>query len=167
MPYIEQNNRVKFDEHLDNIKKIETKGELEYCIFKLMKIYMQDKTFNYSNLHDTVYSAIHCGDEFRREFLDKRENTAKENNGIICPLLQPENPPIPLVEDDAYVYMPKYPRVHCPVTIVYRLGDAPCSWMNNVEWNGIDWVSILKGGINGIATTTLPLKYKIIKWKYQ
>lgn len=90
MPYIKQEDRNKFDIILDNIKTIETKGELEYCVYKLMKIYMQDKEFNYSNLHDTVYSAVHCGDEFRRNFLDERENLAKSLNDKICPLLKNE-----------------------------------------------------------------------------
>ena len=90
MPYIEQNKRIKYDNHLDNILDIETKGELEYCIYKLMKIYISDKIYNYANLHDTVYSAIHCGDEFRRNFLDKREEYAINKNGKIFPLIDRE-----------------------------------------------------------------------------
>ena len=83
MPYIKTEKREPFDQSLNSIKKIDTKGELEYCIYKLMKIYMQDKKFNYTNLHDTVYSSIHCGDEFRRNYLDKREDEAKKENGEI------------------------------------------------------------------------------------
>lgn len=88
MPYIK--DRDKFDVILNQIKEIAIKGELEYCIYKLMKIYMNDKTFNYSNLHDAVYSAQHCADEFRRNYLDIRENSAKWNNGNIYPLLEPD-----------------------------------------------------------------------------
>ena len=83
MPYIKQESRGKFDNVLNQIDHIETKGELEYCISKLMKIYMKDKRFCYSHLHDTTYAAIHCGDEFRRRNLDKREDTAIEENGDI------------------------------------------------------------------------------------
>lgn len=83
MPYIEQSQRTKFDEHLDKIEKIETKGELEYCIFKVMKKYMKNKELRYSILHDCTYAAIHCGDEFRRRFLDERENHARFQNGDI------------------------------------------------------------------------------------
>lgn len=85
MPYIQQNERIKFDEVIDKITNIETKGELEYCIFKLMKIYASNKHFNYSNLHDTTYAAQHCADEFRRRYLDTRENFAMSTNGDISP----------------------------------------------------------------------------------
>lgn len=83
MPYISKAMRTKFDEHLDKIPFIETKGELEYCIFKLMKRYMKDKAKKYSNYHDTTYAAIHCGDEYRRRYLDRREDQAIEENGDI------------------------------------------------------------------------------------
>jgi len=83
MPYIKPEDRDKFNQQLDQIDKIETKGELEYCIFKLMLRYMRGKEFRYATLHDCTYAAIHCGDEFRRRFLDERENKAKNTNGDI------------------------------------------------------------------------------------
>jgi hypothetical protein len=83
MPYIKKEDRKKFDEHLDKIEKIENKGELEYCIFKLMRKYMDDKESRYSNLHDCTYAAMHCADEFRRRLLDKREDEAMFQNGDI------------------------------------------------------------------------------------
>jgi hypothetical protein len=48
-----------------------------------MVTYMKDKEYRYSTLHDTVYAATHCGDEFRRRFLDARENTAIKENGDV------------------------------------------------------------------------------------
>lgn len=83
MPYIKKENRINLDESLDLIKNINTKGELEYCIFKLMLRYSSNKPVNYSNLHDTTYAAMHCADEFRRRFLDERENVAMNTNGDI------------------------------------------------------------------------------------
>jgi len=83
MPFIEEERRILFDPKLNQILKIDKKGDLEYCIYKLMKLYMKDKKFCYSNLHDAVYSAIHAGDEFKRNHLDKREDKAKEENGDI------------------------------------------------------------------------------------
>jgi hypothetical protein len=83
MPYIKQEFRKEYDIALNSIKEIKTKGDLEYCIYYLMKLYMVDKCVNYSNLHDTVYSAQHCADEFRRNYLDKREDFAKAENGDI------------------------------------------------------------------------------------
>jgi len=83
MPYIRRDRRNLYNKILEQISAIYTKGELEYCIFKLMKIYMKDRDFKYSNLHDTVYAAMHCADEFRRRYLDVRENEALEKNGDI------------------------------------------------------------------------------------
>ena len=83
MPYIKQEDRVYFDNMFEDLPKLNTKGELEYCIFYLMKEYMNDRDFNYSNLHDTVYAAQHCADEYRRRYLDARENDARESNGDI------------------------------------------------------------------------------------
>lgn len=83
MPYIHWDDRNKYDSVLNQITKIDTKGELEYCIFKLMRLYMKDKSARYSNLHDTTYAATHCADEFRRRFLDDRENSARELNGDV------------------------------------------------------------------------------------
>ena len=85
MPYIEQKARRKFDD-LYMLPKINTKGELEYCIFTLMKLYMEDKEKRYSTLHDCTYAAQHCADEFRRRYLDKREDRAMNQNGDITPL---------------------------------------------------------------------------------
>lgn len=84
MPYISPEDRVKFDEVLKNMPEMKVKGELEYCIYRLMNMYMANKDEKYSNLHDTVYAAVHCGDEFRRHRLDKREDKAIEKNGNIC-----------------------------------------------------------------------------------
>lgn len=83
MPYIAAKDREPFDKVLNQITKIEKKGELEYCIYKLMTIYMEDKQYRYSVLHDVTYCAHHCGDEFRRRYLDKREDEAIEENGDI------------------------------------------------------------------------------------
>lgn len=83
MPYIKQKDRRKFDEGLANLPIPQTKGELEYCIFYLMKLYMEPLDVNYTNLHDTVYAAQHCADEFRRRFLDHREIVALDLNGDI------------------------------------------------------------------------------------
>ena len=83
MPYITKDRRVQFNKALTQIEKIEKKGDLEYCIYFLMMRYMRDKEKNYSNHHDTTYAAHHCGDEYRRRYLDKREDVAIEKNGDI------------------------------------------------------------------------------------
>jgi hypothetical protein len=83
MPYIDPYSRGKYDFLLDQMKVIETKGDLEYCIFKLMQAYMGTRCQKYSDLHDCAYAAQHCCDEFRRRFLDKREDLAMKLNGDI------------------------------------------------------------------------------------
>lgn len=83
MPYIDKERRPVFNKVLSQLPDMETKGELEYCIFYLMRRYMHKLAVKYSNLHDTVYAAYHCGHEFKRRFLDEREDDAKDFNGDI------------------------------------------------------------------------------------
>lgn len=83
MPYIKKEERKKFDRWLKGIEQIETKGELEYCIYWLMNTYMKKKKISYNELHNAVYAAQHCADEFRRRFLDEREDVARNLNGDV------------------------------------------------------------------------------------
>jgi hypothetical protein len=83
MPYIKQEHRWKYDEALNNIPPIETKGDLEYLVTKLMWIFMGTRMWSYSALHEAVYATIHAADEFRRRHLDAREDQAIEANGDI------------------------------------------------------------------------------------
>ncbi len=83
MPYITKNNRKKFEYYLNNFPEFEGKGELEYVVFSLMRRYMRERAHRYSILHDVVYAVQHCADEFRRRFLDERENEARKINGDV------------------------------------------------------------------------------------
>lgn len=83
MPYIAQTERQQFDKVLEQLPDFETKGQLEYAIFKLMKKFMATREARYSTLHDCAYAAGHCCDEFRRRFLDQREDTAIIANGDV------------------------------------------------------------------------------------
>jgi len=83
MPYIAEEQRSQYDYGLDMIEDIKTKGDLEYCIFKLMRKFMKTRDERYTQLHDAVYAAVHCGHEFNRRFLDKREDAAIEKNGDV------------------------------------------------------------------------------------
>ncbi len=82
MPYIKQEQRKKFDSFLEQINTAD-KGELEYCIYKLMVQHMKKRDFRYRELHDITYASQHCADEFRRNYLDKREDIASQKNGKI------------------------------------------------------------------------------------
>ena len=83
MPYIKKEERKKYDSHFAVFPNIDTKGDLEYCVFKLMKIFMSTREFRYSTLHEVVYAVMHCADEYRRRYLDKREDEAREVNGDV------------------------------------------------------------------------------------
>lgn len=86
MPYINQTQREKYDIIIKSIKSstgIETKGDLEYLVFSLMKKFMSTREQRYSTLHEVVYAVMHCADEYRRRYLDKREDEAREKNGDI------------------------------------------------------------------------------------
>jgi len=48
-----------------------------------MKKFMSTRSYRYSDLHSCTYATQHCSDEFKRRFLDKRENEAREKNGDI------------------------------------------------------------------------------------
>ena len=69
---------------LDRIPEMAQKGELEYIVFKMMLRYMEGHDYRYSRLHDTVYAVHHAAHEFEREYLDCREDIAKEENGDIA-----------------------------------------------------------------------------------
>lgn len=121
MPYIKQEDRKKFDEALDRIEAIATKGELEYCIFKLMLKYMENKELRYSTLHDTAYAAAHCSDEFRRRFLDKREDMAMSENGDVELYAEP-----PMKD----VVMPQHRQMEPGKT--YEVFQAHMFWNSNL-----------------------------------
>jgi hypothetical protein len=83
MPYIKQEDRKRYNLSLDAIPTILTKGDMEYCVTKLMWRYMGSRVWSYSALHEAVYATIHAADEFRRRHLDVREDRAIEANGDI------------------------------------------------------------------------------------
>jgi hypothetical protein len=83
MPYILEELRPKYRDILKSLPEIETKGDLEYCIYYLMLKFMQSRQERYSQLHDCVYAGHHAAHEFERDHLDKREDVAKEDNGPI------------------------------------------------------------------------------------
>jgi hypothetical protein len=83
MPYIKIELREKYDKVLNQMPDIDNKGDLEYCVFKLMKRFMKTREQRYSTLHEVVYAIMHCADEYRRRYLDKREDEAKYENGDV------------------------------------------------------------------------------------
>jgi len=86
MPYINKAQREKYINlslQIEHLPEIETKGDLEFIVFKLMKKYMSTREARYNILHDCTYAVVHAGEEFKRRFLDKREDKARQVNGDI------------------------------------------------------------------------------------
>jgi hypothetical protein len=86
MPYVDRNSRDKYievDKAISRLNSIENKGDMEYILFRILVKFMSTREFKYSTLHEAVYGCQHVADEFRRRFLDVRENQALESNGDI------------------------------------------------------------------------------------
>jgi hypothetical protein len=86
MPYIKSEDRAKYqsvDKAIAQLDEITTKGDLEFLVFRLMVKFMATREKRYSTLHDTVYAVAHASDEYRRRFLDAREDDARIVNGDI------------------------------------------------------------------------------------
>jgi hypothetical protein len=83
MPYIPPNERPQFEQVLLSLPHMGTKGQLEFVVFKLMRIYMQSREYRYSGLHECVKAVEHAAHEFERRFLDPREDAAIKENGDI------------------------------------------------------------------------------------
>jgi len=84
MPYIA--DRSQFDTlrvFLRDMPPLANKGELEYVVYLLMLKFMSTREQRYGDLHEAVYGTVHSAHEFERNFLDKRENLAKQKNGDI------------------------------------------------------------------------------------
>ena len=89
MPYIEEKGRSRYKDILDHLPVPKTKGDLEYCIFFLQKLFMLNKEWRFADLHEATYAAQHCADEFRRRYLDKREDEARKVNGDVLSHIKP------------------------------------------------------------------------------
>jgi len=83
MPYIKKQFRKQYDDIIEGLPNIESKGDLEYIVTKVMNRFMKTREKRYSTLHETVYAVMHCSDEYRRRYLDKREDEAIIENGDV------------------------------------------------------------------------------------
>lgn len=83
MPHINEIQRAKYSIITSLIldTEIENKGDLEYLVYQLMKSFMKTRESRYSTLHEAVYGTIHSAEEFKRLYLDRREDIAIKLNG--------------------------------------------------------------------------------------
>jgi len=83
MPHINQTQRSLYTNliyELSNVT-IDNKGDLEFIIYNVLKQYMKSREKRYSTYHDAVYGGIHACEEYKRLYLDKREDKAISENG--------------------------------------------------------------------------------------
>lgn len=88
MPYIPEEQRSKFLEHLDTIlNNINTKGELTYCLYYLL-VYSFEcniiyQKMGYEELSNICAAGQDATNEFRRKLLDKYEDKKIKENGDV------------------------------------------------------------------------------------
>ena len=60
MPYIKQDDRKLFDEHIDKIAEhLLTLGELNYCITRICHKWIENRGLRYNSIND-VMGALEC-----------------------------------------------------------------------------------------------------------
>lgn len=84
MPYIHQNDRIKFDDHIKSlIENINNKGELTYCLYTLMVKFFRKCDLSYTNISSVKSSGQDATDEFTRKYLNPYEDRKIKENGDI------------------------------------------------------------------------------------
>ena len=87
MPYIKRKTRALYGGVLNRIDTIgiKTEGDLEFLICSLQDTFMtgKGKGFRYTWLRRCWGATAHAAHEFRRRFLDRREDDAFWENGEV------------------------------------------------------------------------------------
>jgi len=83
MPYITQNLRKYFDECGIKELKIDNPGELNYCITKLVTMYLQGKDLKYQVINDIVGALEGAKQEFYRRIAVPYEMQKEAENGDV------------------------------------------------------------------------------------
>lgn len=82
MPYLPPEERALFDDALDGVPTIRSKGQLTYCVTRLMLRFAREHGLTgYQRHSDAVAATADAGHEYRRRVLDKYENDAIRRNG--------------------------------------------------------------------------------------
>jgi hypothetical protein len=92
MPYIDHKARLRLDREGIAGKRdlihvigtaLESAGELNYVVFRLIKLYLEKNGTNYQNMNDIVGALDNCKDEFRRRIQHPYEDEKIEQNGDV------------------------------------------------------------------------------------
>lgn len=84
MPYIKSELKTKFDSNLIKISEaIFNSGELCYCIYKLLILYLNKNEKNFSNLSQ-ILSSIECAklEFYRKEIAPYEDKKIIENGDV-------------------------------------------------------------------------------------
>ena len=84
MPYIKQEDREVFDDHLYELgEMIEKPGEMNYCFTVLIKHYLKNLGKTYQSINDCIGVLEAAKLEFYRRDVVEYENLKKDINGDI------------------------------------------------------------------------------------
>lgn len=91
MPYIPQDDRMRYDADINSIienlcsrEEDEVKGHLNYIIFSIIKGYLDEKGMKYSRAQDLIGGVLTCCQmELYLRLLSPYEKQARERNGDI------------------------------------------------------------------------------------
>lgn len=85
MPYIKQEDRVKFKEGLSKLPPAETKGELNYLFTTLAIEYLYAHGLRYDTVNDVDGAFDNAKQEFYRRVATPYEDQKIEENGDVYP----------------------------------------------------------------------------------
>jgi hypothetical protein len=84
MPYIAQDRRQAFDDHLQRLaQQVENEGELNYCIYKLCCLLVERTGESYAKLSRCSSAMEHAKLEWYRKKLAPYEDVKIQENGDI------------------------------------------------------------------------------------
>jgi hypothetical protein len=87
MPYIKQEDREKFENSLNLLKKDicsdDSKGELTYILYSISLEWIKKKGKSYTSISSGISSLIDAAEELRRRELNPYEDVKLKENGDI------------------------------------------------------------------------------------
>ena len=83
MPYITKEDRVKFEETLNNLEVPKVAGELNYLFTCIIKQYLEQKGVSYTNMNEVV-GVLECAklELYRRMTAPYEDKKIKENGDV-------------------------------------------------------------------------------------
>ena len=84
MPYIKKKDRVRFENHINNLNgTIFTSGELNYVLTRLCQGFINANGLNYSSINNTIGVLECCKLELYRRIAAPYEDKKIEENGDV------------------------------------------------------------------------------------